>query len=160
MASVIIFDLFVNRRCQKKSGSFHYVLKISAMEEAPEKASSLSFPMFVRKRNNRWDDLKDHHFTVAEKEYVAQEIIDERVTLGAFLSRHNMKNRSKTVRDWVKRIRDGRKLYEFAGQPPVIDIEGQIAVKFFVNNGGASENQMLSPSQREVKVEIRKQVRE
>ena len=130
------------------------------MEETPEEASSLSFPMFVRKRNNRWDDLKDHHFTVAEKEYVAQEIIDERVTLGAFLSRHNMKNRSKTVRDWVKRIRDGRKLYEFAGQPPVIDFEGQIAVKFFVNNGGASENQMLSPSQREVKVEIRKQVNE
>ena len=130
------------------------------MEETPEAPSLVSLPIFDAKRNNRWEDLSDHFFTAVEKEYVARELLGERVRLCEFLSRHNIKKRKGTVLDWVKTIRNGKKINEFGGRPPSIDKEGQEAVKTFINNGGASKNPMLRPKQREVKAEILKQVNE
>lgn len=130
------------------------------MEAIQSVPSHVSFTIFESKRNNRWDDLSDHHFTAAEKEFVAKEIIDERVRLCVFLSRHNMTKRKSTVQHWVKTVKDGRKINEFGGRPASIDMEGKDAVKTFINNGGKSKNPMLRPTQRDVEAEILKQVNE
>ena len=111
--------------------------------------------IFAVKRGNRYQDLSDHWFTVNQKNYVENMIIDKTLTLKVFLDRHNIAHKKTTINDWVKSVKEGRKIYEFGGRPSLLDEESKEEIKKWTKIGGDSGNTMLSPTHTQLQKKVR-----
>lgn len=116
--------------------------------------------IFVAKRGNRYNDLSEHWFTVAQKEYVGNLLNSGTVTRREFINRHNILSKDQTIKDWQKNIKVGKKMYEFGGRPSSIDEDSKTEIKKWVKSGGDTGNEMLSPTYAQLKKKVGIEIRE